>query len=53
MKRLIKFREIYKSGGLKAVLKVYSWKFIAGVFVYYLLRDSLMYGLLPYLLLKN
>lgn len=36
-----------KNEGFKATFKKYRWKFIAVVFVYYLIRDLLLYVAIP------
>lgn len=46
-------RELFKSGGFKAVFKRYGWKIFAAFFIYYLIRDSLIYIIIPYLVAKH
>ena len=40
------------SDGVVVTFKEYKWKFVATVFAYYLVRDTFLYILLPYLSLK-
>lgn len=46
-------KDVFKSDGLKGVIKRYGWKFFAVFFVYYLIRDVTLYILLPWYLAKN
>jgi hypothetical protein len=46
-------RSTWKSGGTRAVFKRFGWKLVVGVFVYYLIRDSILYLLIPYLVLRG
>lgn len=41
-----------KTKGLKAVFQEYRWKLVIAVFIYYLIRDSFLYILIPYLSMK-
>ena len=43
-------RQIYREKGFRAVVKRYGWKLVIGVFCYYLIRDILIYLVLPSLL---
>lgn len=45
-------RRIFKEEGVKALFQRFGWKFVAAVFCYYLIRDLMIYVLLPVLLLK-
>ncbi len=38
---------IAKRHGLRELLRQRGWKFVAGVFTYYLVRDTLLYVVLP------
>ena len=42
-----------KQNGFKEFLKKKGWKIVAGIFVFYLIRDSILYILLPYLIINN
>lgn len=46
-------RQTLKEGGFKAVFRRYGWKIFAVFFVYYLIRDSILYLLIPYLLARH
>lgn len=46
-------RSTYHEGGFKAVWKRYGWKFFAAFFLYYLIRDSLLYVVIPYLIARG
>lgn len=43
----------FKSGGVKAVCQRYGWKIFAIFFCYYMVRDVLIYILIPYVLAKH
>ncbi|NUN05966.1 MAG: hypothetical protein HUU57_09405 [Bdellovibrio sp.] len=40
-------KQVFREGGLKAVIRRYGWKFFAVFFIYYLVRDVTLYILLP------
>jgi hypothetical protein len=44
---------IVKKEGLKSLLKKRGWKIFAVVIGYYVLRDSILYILIPYLAARN
>lgn len=46
-------KKILKNEGLKGFIRRYGWKFFAGVFVYYVVRDLTIYVALPWLLTKH
>lgn len=46
-------REIFRSSGFKGLFAKYRWKMVAVFFTYYLIRDSFLYILLPYLAWKG
>lgn len=46
-------RATYREGGFKAVWKRYGWKLFAAFFLYYLIRDSILYILIPYLVARG
>ena len=41
--------EIYREGGLIHLLKVKGWVVLVTFFLFYLIRDSVFYILIPYL----
>ncbi len=48
----LEFRRILKEEGFRALFRRYGWKLIAGLFVYYICRDLIIYVLVPFLTLK-
>lgn len=46
-------RRIFKEGGFRAVVKRYGWRVFAAFFIYYLIRDSILYLLIPYLIARG
>ncbi|MCF8237008.1 MAG: hypothetical protein K9I85_02530 [Saprospiraceae bacterium] len=48
-----KYLIIYKEQGFKAMLKAAGWKIVLVIFMYYLIRDSILYLLIPYLIAKG
>ena len=45
--------EIKREGGLKLLFKKKGWYVIVAVVTYYLIRDSILYILIPYLIYKG
>lgn len=45
---LVEVRQTFKESGFKGVFKRYGWKIFAAFFVYYLIRDTILYILIPY-----
>ncbi len=45
--------ETFKQGGLKAVIRRYGWKTFALFFMYYLIRDLILYVLIPALFARH
>ena len=43
----------YKKNGLKLTIKKYGIKLILTVFIFYLIRDSILYLIIPYFALKG
>ena len=41
--------QLYKDGGVKHLLKQKGWKVVFVFFTYYLIRDSILYILIPWL----
>ncbi|SVA04020.1 uncharacterized protein METZ01_LOCUS56874 [marine metagenome] len=41
--------EIYRKGGLKQLFKERGWKIVLAFFLFYLIRDSFLYILVPYI----
>ncbi|HEX9654942.1 MAG TPA: hypothetical protein VGA99_14635 [bacterium] len=40
---------IWKEKGCRGLIREKGWKIVAAVFMFYLIRDSLIYLILPYL----
>lgn len=47
-----KYRQL-KARGVKAFLRENGWKVVMGIVLFYLVRDTIIYIVLPYLLLNN
>ncbi len=45
--------KIWKDQGFKELIKQKGWRVFAVIFFYYLIRDSILYILLPYLAYKG
>lgn len=43
----------FKQGGIKAVIRRYGWKTFALFFIYYLIRDLILYVLIPALFARH
>ena len=52
-KFLRKYTAIYKENGFKGVLKEGGWRVIAYFFLFYLIRDTILYIIIPYLIVKG
>jgi len=50
---LVEARSVYLSNGARGVIQRYGWKILALLLVYYLVRDSIIYLLLPYLVIHG
>ena len=48
-----KYIQIYKERGFKALIKEAGWKVVVGVFLFYLVRDLILYVLIPYLIARG
>jgi hypothetical protein len=44
---------ILKEKGLKGFIKEKGWKIVAIFFLYYLIRDTTLYVIIPYLVINN
>ena len=44
-----RYTDVYRQEGFKGVVKKGGWKLVVGFFLFYLIRDSVIYLLLPYL----
>jgi hypothetical protein len=45
--------QIVREEGFKALVKKKGWKVVAAVFLFYLVRDSILYLLIPYLIARG
>ena len=52
-KKLKEYRQVILEKGFKGFIKIYGWKLVVVVFLYYLIRDSILYILIPYLFAKG
>ena len=52
-KFLKKYVAIFKKDGIKGVLKEGGWRIVVYFFLFYLVRDSILYIIIPYLLYKG
>ena len=43
----------YKKNGFKKTVKKHGWKLFIIIFIYYLIRDSILYIIIPYFALKG
>ncbi len=43
----------FKEHGFRGVVKKHGWKVVAGVFLYYLIRDTILYLVIPFLIAKG
>ncbi len=50
---LSEWNALRKEGGFKLLFKRKGWVVIAAFFGYYLVRDSILYLLIPYLVVKG
>ena len=53
VKFLAKYVVIFKKSGFKGLIKEGGWKLLFLFFMYYLIRDSILYILIPYLVVKG
>jgi len=52
-KFLKKYTKIYKEDGFKGVLKEGGWRVITYFVLFYLIRDTILYIIIPYLIVKG
>jgi len=53
VKFLAKYVAIFKESGFKGLIKEGGWKLLFFFFMYYLIRDSILYIIIPYLIVKG
>jgi hypothetical protein len=49
----VEWRAIIKNEGVKAFIKQKGWKFLIAFILFYLIRDSILYIIIPYLIINN
>ena len=52
-KFLKEYTKIYKEDGFKGVLKAGGWRVITYFILFYLIRDTILYIIVPYLIVKG
>ena len=52
-KFLQKYVTYYRDHGFKKTIKKYGWKLFAIIFVFYLVRDTILYIIIPYFAMKG
>ncbi|MAX68789.1 MAG: hypothetical protein CMP60_03755 [Flavobacteriales bacterium] len=52
-KFITKYTELYVKEGFRGVIKKGGWKFLFYFFMFYLIRDSILYLLIPYFIGKG
>ena len=45
--------DIRREGGYKLLIRKKGWIVVLAFFVFYLIRDSILYLIIPYLMVKN
>lgn len=48
-----KYHAIYKERGFKALLKEAGWKVVLGIVIFYLVRDVILYIIIPYYIYRE
>ena len=48
-----KYTEVYKEDGFRGVVKKGGWTLLVYFFIFYLIRDTFLYILIPYLIGKG
>ena len=48
-----KYTEVYKKDGFRGLVKKGGWKLLFYFFMFYLIRDTFLYILIPYLIGKG
>ena len=52
-RKIQQLRADLKEKGLKKLVMDMGWKVALGIFLYYLIRDSILYILIPYLIARG
>jgi len=45
--------ELIRAEGLKSFIRQKGWKVVFAIFLFYLIRDGIVYLLIPYLIVNN
>lgn len=53
MNSFLELKDTFRELGLKGVIKKYGWRIFVVFFIYYLIRDIILYLLLPYLVYRG
>ena len=48
-----KYTDVYRKGGFRGVVKKGGWKLLFYFFIFYLIRDTILYILIPYVVGKG
>ena len=48
-----KYTDVYRKDGFRGVVKKGGWKLLFYFFIFYLIRDTILYILIPYLVGKG
>tara|TARA_B100001758_G_C18159614_1_gene478423 strand:+ start:432 stop:620 length:189 start_codon:yes stop_codon:yes gene_type:complete len=48
-----KYVKIFRESGFKGLIKEGGWKLVIYFFLYYLIRDTILYIIIPYLVVKG
>lgn len=52
-KFVLEWRRLIKEEGFKGFIKRKGWKVVVIFFFYYLIRDTILYIIIPYLIINN
>jgi len=51
--KILSLRQQIKEKGVKQIIREMGWKVIVGVFIFYLVRDVLLYIVIPFLIARG
>jgi len=52
-KFVLEWRRLLKEDGFKGFVKKKGWKIVAAFFIFYFVRDSILYIIIPYMIYNN
>lgn len=52
-KIIVEWRSIFREGGIKLLIKKKGWNIVLLFLIFYLIRDSILYILIPYLAING